>query len=61
MRRIACAFLVLFLITQPAAFGGVGSKNTMYVGGTVNSIKAAQKASRQLPMKTRSFSVQNKT
>ena len=40
MKRIACTLLVLFLFVQATAYGGVGSKSTMYVGGTVTSIKA---------------------
>lgn len=40
MKRTSSALLVVFLITQIPAYAGVGSKNTMYVGGTINSIKA---------------------
>lgn len=40
MKRTACTLLVVLLFAQAPAYAGVGSKNTMYVGGTINSIKA---------------------
>jgi hypothetical protein len=39
MKRFTCALLVCFLFAEATAYGGVGSKNTEYVGGTVSSIK----------------------
>ena len=40
MKRIASALLTLLVLAEATAYAGVGSKNTMYVGGTVSSIKA---------------------
>ena len=40
MNRIACTLLVLLLFAEATAYAGVGSNNTMYVGGTITSIKA---------------------
>ena len=40
MKRGACALLVLFLVAELTAYAGVGSDKTLYVGGTITSIKA---------------------
>ena len=40
MKRFTSTLLVLFLFAEATAYAGVGSKNTMYVGGTITSIKA---------------------
>ncbi len=39
MKKMIAAFLA-FTLLSPALFGGVGSHNADYVGGTVSSIKA---------------------
>lgn len=40
MKRLTSTLLVVFLFAEATAYAGVGSKNTLYVGGTVSSIKA---------------------
>ncbi len=40
MKKVSCALLALILFGQLTAHAGVGSKSTMYVGGTVNALKA---------------------
>ena len=40
MKRITSTLLVLFLLVETMAYAGVGNKNTLYVGGTITSIKA---------------------
>lgn len=40
MKRLTSTLLVLFIFAEVTAYAGVGSKNTLYVGGTINSIKA---------------------
>lgn len=39
-RRVTCLILVLLFLPLSTIWARVGSKNTMYVGGTVSSIKA---------------------
>ena len=39
MQRTVCALLGVFLLIE-MSYAGVGSKNTIYVGGTITSIKA---------------------
>jgi len=39
MKRIICAVLVCVFAAEPAAFAGIGSDVTMYVGGTEVQIK----------------------
>jgi hypothetical protein len=34
-----CTCLALLLFAEPTLMGGIGSKSTMYVGGTIGSIK----------------------
>jgi hypothetical protein len=38
-RRINCTLLTLLLLTESLALAGIGSKSTLYVGGTVTTIK----------------------
>jgi hypothetical protein len=38
--KVVCGVLICFLITNTLVWAGVGSHNTMYVGGTIESIKA---------------------
>jgi hypothetical protein len=39
MKRFISTLLFLFIIVEAVAYAGVGSKKTLYVGGTINSIK----------------------
>ena len=39
-KRIACTLFALVFLAEATAYAGVGSKNTLYVGGTISSIKA---------------------
>lgn len=40
MKRVALILMCLVLVFNTAVFAGIGSKNTMYVGGTISAIKA---------------------
>jgi hypothetical protein len=39
MRRAVAVFLTVIFLMEPALWAGLGSEKTMYVGGTVSSIK----------------------
>lgn len=39
MRKAVAVFLAIIIFAEPLAWAGLGSDKTMYVGGTVNSIK----------------------
>jgi len=39
MKRFVAAFLATLVVLEAPVWAGIGSKNTMYVGGTVTSIK----------------------
>jgi hypothetical protein len=39
MKRYICAALLFVLCVSNLAYAGLGSKKTMYVGGTINSVK----------------------
>ena len=39
MRKTVAVFLSLLFFMEPALWAGLGSDKTMYVGGTINSIK----------------------
>ena len=39
MKRFVAAFLAILVVLEAPVWAGIGSKNTMYVGGTVTSIK----------------------
>lgn len=39
MKRFVAAFLAILVVLEAPMLAGIGSKNTMYVGGTVTSIK----------------------
>jgi len=40
MKRLVCILLAVLFLAEATASAGVGSKNTIYVGGTITSIKA---------------------
>ncbi|HXI89750.1 MAG TPA: hypothetical protein VNO24_07015 [Blastocatellia bacterium] len=40
MKRLVCTLLAVLFLAEATAYAGVGSKNTIYVGGTITSIKA---------------------
>jgi len=39
MKRFVAAFIAILVVLEAPMLAGIGSKNTMYVGGTVTSIK----------------------
>jgi hypothetical protein len=39
MRKVLSLLVVVFLLSELSAWAGLGSDKTMYVGGTINSIK----------------------
>lgn len=60
MRKMIGLLLALALLFDPSAWAGVGSKKTMYVGGTIASIKAgAQGTSSTLDEKVFVFESKN--
>jgi hypothetical protein len=40
MKRLVCTLLAVLFLAEATAYAGVGSKNTIYVGGTITTIKA---------------------